>query len=60
MVTVIKLKEYRGRKGILINLFSLVLNTVREKSWKCLGLGSYIKGTIEKCPPLFFFVKHLT
>ena len=55
MVTVIKSKENRRRKGILINLFSLVLNTVTEQSWKYLGLGSYIKGTLEKCQQLAFF-----
>ena len=46
MVTVIKSKENRRRNGILINLFSLVPNTVREQLWKYLGLGSYIIGTL--------------
>ena len=55
MVTVIELKEHGGRNGILINLFSLVPNTVREQLWKYLGLGSYIKGTLEKCQKLTFF-----
>ena len=54
MVTVIRLKEHRGRNGILINLFSLVLNTVTEQSWKYLGLGSYIKSTLKKMPTIIF------
>ena len=58
MVTVIELKKHRRRNGILINPFSLVINTSREQLWKYLCLGSYIKSTLEKCQQLTFF-KHL-